>query len=61
MKKIDARTRISYNDAVAKAAAQGVEFNNIKQGLDWAKANGYKVTDAHNRLDDCDRQVGIKL
>ena len=53
--------RVSYKDLANIAGQRGIKFQNLKLGLTWAAANGYKVTDKHNRLDDADRQMGVKL
>ena len=54
----DNRKHISTKDLTVIANKQGVKFNSMMQTIDWAKANGYKLVDLHNRLDDCNRQVG---
>ena len=55
------RKHISTKDLTVIASKQGVKFNTMMQAIDWAKAHGYKLVDLHNRLDDCNRQIGVKL
>ena len=57
----NSRKHISTKDLTVIAGKQGVKFNTMLQSIDWAKAHGYKLVDLHNRLDDCNRQIGVKL